>query len=65
MNDNFKSGLDVIYLTSCTLHGIVPDEMAIAEMDLEAVTIKLKDTRCSQLPVWHLKPIGISLILSL
>lgn len=37
MDDNFKSGLDVIYLTSCALHGIVPDEKTIAEMDLEAV----------------------------
>ncbi len=37
MDKSFKSGLDVIYLTSCALHGITPDKGVIEAMDLEAV----------------------------
>lgn len=37
MNDSFKSGLDVICLTSCALHGITPDEATVDAMDFEAV----------------------------
>ncbi len=37
MDNDFKSGLDVIYLTSCALHAITPDEKVIMEMDPEAV----------------------------
>ena len=37
MENNFKSGLDVIYLTSCALNGIRPCAEAVSTMDLEAV----------------------------
>lgn len=42
MENNFKSGLDVIYLISCALHGIIPDEKIVTEMDLEAVYAQAK-----------------------
>lgn len=37
MDSNFKSGLDVIYLTSCAINGITPDNKLIEDMDLESV----------------------------
>ncbi len=42
MDDNIKTGLDVIYLISCALHGIAPDEKSLAETDLKAVLAQAK-----------------------
>ena len=37
MDSNFKSGLDIVYLTSCSLNGIIPSSEAVDSMDMEAV----------------------------
>ena len=56
MDDNFKSGIDVIYLTSCALHGILPEEKAIAEMDLEAVYNQAKRHKMLSITCMALEP---------
>lgn len=35
MKDSFKSGLDMIYLISCSLNGIIPDKKIIDNIDIE------------------------------
>lgn len=39
MQDNlkWKSGLDVIYLSACALHGVTPDNARLQDMDFDAV----------------------------
>ncbi|MBR6514778.1 MAG: nucleotidyltransferase family protein [Clostridia bacterium] len=56
MDSNFKSGLDVIYLTSCALHGIIPDESAINKMDLEAVYTQAKRHKMLSVTCMALEP---------
>ncbi len=56
MDNDFKSGIDVIYLTSCALHGILPEEKAISEMDLEAVYNQAKRHKMLSITCMALEP---------
>lgn len=56
MDNNFKSGLDVIYLTSCALHGITPDKGVIEAMDLSAVFVQAKRHKMLSVTCMALEP---------
>ncbi|MBQ3182937.1 MAG: nucleotidyltransferase family protein [Clostridia bacterium] len=56
MDNNFKSGIDVIYLTSCALHGIVPEQGAIEKMDLQAVYNQAKRHKMLYITCMALEP---------
>ena len=56
MDNKFKSGLDVIYLTSCALHGITPDERVVSSMNLEAVYTQAKRHKMLSVSCMALEP---------
>ncbi len=56
MDSNFKSGLDVIYLTSCALHGIIPSKEAVDEMELSEVYNQAKRHKMLSITCMALEP---------
>ncbi|MBQ4562252.1 MAG: nucleotidyltransferase family protein [Clostridia bacterium] len=56
MDNGFKSGLDVIYLTSCALHNIVPDKKSVEAMDLSAVFVQAKRHKMLSVTCMALEP---------
>ncbi|MBQ3182942.1 MAG: nucleotidyltransferase family protein [Clostridia bacterium] len=56
MDKSFKSGLDVIYLTSCALHNIAPDKKSVEAMDLSAVFAQAKRHKMLSVTCMALEP---------
>lgn len=56
MDNGFKSGLDVIYLTSCALHNIAPDIKSVEAMDLSAVFAQAKRHKMLSVTCMALEP---------
>lgn len=56
MDKSFKSGLDVIYLTSCALHNIAPDKKSVEAMDLSAVFVQAKRHKMLSVTCMALEP---------